>query len=90
MLDQAIAAGLRSAVEEEAILSYLAMESYTTHRHMDRDVVPFPVETKRLPMIDVDQDGGGLLGPPHCAELNDDCERSDRRDTYARLHSELP
>jgi hypothetical protein len=53
------------------------------------DVLPFPVETKCLPMIDVDQDGGGRLGPPHCAERNDDCKRGGRRDSYMRLNREL-
>ena len=87
VLDQAMAAGLRSAVEEEAILSYLAMEVIEAAVVWVDDVVPVSVETERLAMIGVDQNGG-RLGLPD-APRRKDGERCGSKDTRWRVASEL-
>ena len=56
VLDQAIAAGLRRAVEEKSILSQLAMEGIETPVVWVDDIVPVPVQAHRFPVININQD----------------------------------
>jgi hypothetical protein len=86
VLDQATAACLRSAIKEKAVLSYLSMEVIKATVVGVYDVVPIPVKTECIAMIDINQYSGFRLGPPNYAERNDDREHAGRKHRYVRLH----
>jgi hypothetical protein len=64
VLQQAIAAGLRHAVEEKSILANLTMEVIKAAVVGIDDVVPVSVEAFRVTMIGIDQHGGSRLCLP--------------------------